>query len=186
MRTTLALALALAALPLAASAQPAAAAEKYFRGLKLVDQDGRTVDLYDDLMKDRVVVINSFFTACQGSCPLLAALFSHLQARFGTSGEKGLRLISITADPEHDTPEKLKAYAAKVGAKDGWTLLTGSREQVDAALSRLGQYAARPDAHSNVIVAGNLRTGLWKKALGLAKREEVANVVQSVIEDRGP
>jgi protein SCO1/2 len=170
--------------PLAARAQPDAAAGKYFQGLTLVDQDGRAVDLYEDVMKDRVVVINSFFTACKGSCPVMAGTFTSLQKRFAGEAGKALRLISISADPENDTPQKLKAYAARVGAKEGWTFLTGSRAQVDAALSKLGQYAARPDAHANVVIVGNLRTGLWKKAMGLARSAEVAAVVQSVLEDR--
>jgi protein SCO1/2 len=175
--------LVLAALPLSAGAQQEAAG-KYFQGLTLVDQDGRAVDLYEDVMKGHVVVINSFFTECKGSCPVMAGTLGHLQKRF--EGELGqtLRLISISADPERDTPEKLKAYAARMGAKGGWTFLTGTRAQVDAALTRLGQYAARPDAHTNVMIVGNLRTGLWKKAMGLAKREEIASVVQSVLEDR--
>jgi len=177
-----AFALLLFAVPVAARAQPSAAAAKYFQGLALVDQDGRTVDLYQDVMKGHVVVINSFFTACQGSCPLLASTFAYLQKHFEASPE--LRLISITADPAHDTPAKLKAYAEKLGAKGRWTFLTGTQAQVNAALSRLGQYAERPDAHGNVIIAGNLDTGLWKKALGLAKREEIAAVVQSVIDDQ--
>lgn len=175
--------LVLAAFPLAARAQSEAAG-KYFQGLTLVDQDGRTVDLYEDVMKDHVVVINSFFTGCRGSCPVMSGTLAHVQKRFEGESGKALRLISISADPETDTPEKLKAYAARVGAKDGWRFLTGTRAQVDAALTRLGQYAERPDAHANVMIVGNLRTGLWKKALGLAKREEVAAVVQSVLEDR--
>jgi protein SCO1 len=174
--------LAAVVLPFAAHAQPAAA-EKYFHGLSLVDQDGRAVDLYEDVMKGQVVVINSFFTGCKGSCPLMASTFAYLEKRFEGSG---VRLISISADPARDTPEKLKAYAAKVGAKGGWTFLTGTPAQVNLALARLGQYAERPDAHSNVIIAGNLRTGLWKKALGMAKREEIAAIIQSVVEDRAP
>lgn len=180
MKTATALLAAAALVPLSARAQPSAA-EKYFHGLSLVDQDGRAVDLYEDVMKDQVVVINSFFTGCQGSCPLMAATFAYLQKRFEGSA---VRLISISADPARDTPAKLKAYAAKVGARSGWTFLTGSPAQVNLALARLGQYAERPDAHSNVIIAGNLRTGLWKKALGMAKREEIAAVIQSVVEDR--
>jgi cytochrome oxidase Cu insertion factor (SCO1/SenC/PrrC family) len=172
------------ATPAQAQAQAPAAqagAARYFQGLALVDQDGRAVDLYQDEMKDRVVVINSFFTSCQGICPLTTGTLAYLQKRFEENRE--LQLISISADPARDTPAKLKAYAAKLGAKDRWAFLTGSRAQVDAALSKLGQYAERPDAHGNLIIVGNLRTGLWKKALGLAKREEIGDVVQSVLED---
>lgn len=168
-------------LALPARADPSVAAESYFRGLSLVDQEGRTIDLYEDLMKDHVVVLNSFFTVCQGSCPLMAATFGYLQKRFDA---QSLRLISISADPTRDTPAALKAYAEKVGAKDHWRFLTGTKAQVDRVLARLGQHAERPDAHSNLMIVGNVRTGLWKKALGLAKRDEIAAIVESVLDDR--
>ena len=94
-------------------------------------------------------------------------------------------LVSISVDPEHDTPRILKAYATKMGAKPGWYLLTGSRAEVDAALRKLGQFTETRETHANIIVAGNDRTGLWKKALGVAKSEEIYKVVASVADDPG-
>ena len=58
-------------------------------------------------------------------------------------------------------------------------------EHRDTALKKLGQYVAEPSAHMNVIVIGNERTGLWKKAFGLAPTEDLAKVVESVLNDRG-
>ena len=168
-----------AVLPLAARAQSEAAG-KYFHGLRLVNQEGRTIDLYDDVLKDRVVVINTFFTTCEGSCPIMAGNFARLQKELG---DERLQLVSISADPLTDTPAKLKEYAARMHASARWTFLTGQKEQVDAALRKLGQYAETPSAHSNIIIIGNLRTGLWKKAFGLAKPEEIAAIVKSVLDD---
>ncbi|HEV7921144.1 MAG TPA: SCO family protein [Thermoanaerobaculia bacterium] len=170
--------------PLIASAADAPAAH-YFADLKLTDQNGRRVDLYQDLMKGKTVVINSFFASCTASCVVMSRTFIYMQEKFGDRVGSDVTLVSISVDPEHDTPEKLKAYAKRVGARPGWFLLTGTREQVDAALRKLGQYTEGREGHLNVIVAGNDRTGLWKKALGIAKSEEVYKVVASVADDKG-
>ena len=160
------------------------AAGTYFSNLKLTDQDGRRVDLYNDLMKDRVVVINSFFASCQGSCPVMAKTFAHLQEALGDRLGRDVFLISITVDPANDTPENLKKFATQWKAKPGWTLLTGSVDEVGAALKKIGQYVDDRETHKNLILVGNDRTGLWKKLFGLAKPAEIQTSVESVLNDR--
>jgi len=169
---------------LPALAQETSPAAKYFSGLQLVDQNGRTVDLYA-LMKGRTIGINTFFATCSGSCPVMGRTFAALQDQFGEHMGKDLVLVSITVDPVQDTPAKLKAYAKGMKARDGWYFLTGSREQVDAALKKLGQYVESPDQHMNVMIFGNEKTGLWKKAFGLAKTSELAVILSSVLNDDG-
>ncbi|HVR41456.1 MAG TPA: SCO family protein [Thermoanaerobaculia bacterium] len=154
----------------------------YFKGITLTDQDGRRVDLYKDLMRGHTVVINSFFADCHGSCPVMASTFAKLQKQIGERND--VTLISISVDPEHDTPPRLKEYAKQMGARAGWTFLTGSREEVDRALAKIGQPAKTREDHMNVFIVGNVRTGLWKKVFGLAKPEDVVEAVMGVINDR--
>lgn len=158
-------------------------AETYFKDIQLVDQDGRKVRLYEDLMADRTVVINSIFTTCHGSCPVMSGNFAALQARFGERLAQDFRIISISVDPE-DTPAKLKSFAQKFSARPGWVFLTGDRAEVERALRKLGQFVEDKSDHSNVVLIGNDRTGLWKKAFGLARSEDLIQVVQSVLDDR--
>lgn len=160
-------------------------AAHYFGALPLVDQNGRTVDLYRDLLHGRTVVINAFFADCKGSCPVMANAYRAMQKRFADRLGRDLALISITVDPANDTPPKLKSVARQLEAKDGWYFLSGSPEQVHAALRRLGLDAEQRDGHSNLFLIGNDRTGLWKKALGIAKIDEVLDVVASVVDDKG-
>lgn len=167
------------------AAATASAAEGYLSHLSLVDQNGRRVDLYDDLIRNRTIVMNSFFASCTASCPVMARTFLHIQSKLGDRLGKEVILISITVDPEHDTPEKLREYARRIGAKPGWYFLTGSRAEVDAALRKIGQHTDVREAHMNIIIAGNDRTGLWKKALAIAPSEEVWRVVASVVDDPG-
>jgi hypothetical protein len=63
---------------------------------------------------------------------------------------------------------------------------TGSQEQVDAALKKLGQYVDNRESHNNPMLVGNDRTGLWKKFFGLARTAEIQESVASVINDSGP
>ncbi|HEX9985234.1 MAG TPA: SCO family protein [Thermoanaerobaculia bacterium] len=167
-------------------ATTAFAGEHYLANIPLVDQNGRGVDLYDDLIRNHTVVINSFFASCTGSCPIMSKTFLLLQNRLGDRIGKDVILVSITVDPKNDTPDALKAYAKRMGAKPGWYFLTGTKAQVDAALTKLGQYAETRDAHKNIIIAGNDRTGLWKKALAIAPSEEVWQVVATVANDTPP
>jgi len=171
--------LLLIALPLAASD----ASSTYFANVTLVDQDGKTQDLYA-LMKDRTIVMNTFFTSCEVSCPIMARTFASLQDRFADRIGKDLVLVSITVDPATDTPERMKAYATKMKAKSGWYFLTGTKEQVDLALKKIGLSVDVRDNHLNVMLAGNDKTGLWKKLNGMASSEELAKLVASVVDDR--
>ena len=85
----------------------------------------------------------------------------------------------------NDTPAKLAEYATRFKAKPGWYFLTGSKENVEEALRKLGQKAGNREDHQNLFLIGNDRTGLWKQAFGLAKPEEIVPIVDSVVNDRG-
>lgn len=160
------------------------AAHKYFTDVVLTNQNDEQMRLYTDLLKGKVVVINAFFTTCQVSCPVMAATISRIQERFADRLGKDLYLISISVDPETDTPARLKEYAERFKAKSGWYFLTGTSENVNLALYKLGQYVENKESHLNIMIVGNESTGLWKKALGLARPESVIEIVESVLNDK--
>ncbi|HEX2642390.1 MAG TPA: SCO family protein [Thermoanaerobaculia bacterium] len=170
----------------AAQAEPAGSpAQSYFGDVPLIDQDGREQRLYSDLMKGKTVVIDVMFTECTGVCPLLSQKMEKIQAALGDRVGKDVHLLSISVDPKNDNPTRLKEYAARYHAKPGWYFLTGSKENIDEALRKLGQYVEQREAHQNLILIGNDRTGLWKKAMGLADPAELIPVVESVVNDKG-
>lgn len=187
-RTTLGTALLAALLTLgAAAAQPAAESpgQKYFGDVKLVNQDGQEMRLYSDLMQGRTVIINVMFTTCTGACPVMSGTIEKIQDHLGDRVGKDVRLVSISVDPEHDTPAKLKEYAARFHARPGWYFLTGSKGDVEAALRKLGQWVDDPSDHQTLFLLGNDRTGLWKKAFALAPTDQLFPVVDSVVDDKG-
>ena len=108
-----------------------------------------------------------------------------IQAHLGDRVGRDMRLLSISVDPVNDTPARMKEYAARFHAKPGWYLLTGSKENVEAVLRKLGQWVDEPSDHQTLFLIGNDRTGLWKKAFALAPADQVLPVIDSVVDDGG-
>jgi protein SCO1/2 len=159
-------------------------ARTYFTDVVLVNQDGEKMHLYSDVLKGRTVVISSFFTTCTSVCPPINRNLEKLQNALGDRFGRDVFIVSISVDPETDTPPRLKAYSNKFHAKPGWLFLTGKKENVDWALYKVGQYVEAKDDHVTGIIVGNEATGLWKKAFGLGKVDELLELIQSVLNDK--
>ena len=159
-------------------------AERYFSDVELINQDGEKVRFYSDVLKNKVVIINTFFTTCTSICPPMNRNFEKIQDALGGRLGKDVFLVSISVDPETDTPTRLKEYGRRFHARPGWMFLTGKKENVDWALYKLGQYVETKDNHTSIFIIGNEPKGLWKKAMGLAKAEELIRIVEDVINDR--
>jgi protein SCO1/2 len=177
-------------LPEHAQQEPAATphapstAGKYFSDVELINQDGQKLRFYSDVLKDKVVIVNTFFTTCTSVCPPMNRNLEKIQEALGERLGKEAFLVSISVDPETDTPLRLKEYARRFHARPGWIFLTGKKENVDWALYKLGQYVERKDDHLTIVIIGNEPKGLWKKALGMAKPDELMKVVEDVIKNQ--
>ncbi|HYC90410.1 MAG TPA: SCO family protein [Thermoanaerobaculia bacterium] len=157
------------------------AGKKYFGDIVLTDQDGKEVRFYSDLLEGKIVIINSFFASCHGSCPVMGATFRKIQAALGDRLGRDVHLISITVDPETDTPEALRSYAKAASAERGWHFVTGEKENVRQALHKLGLLTETKETHTSVMLIGNEPKGVWKKAFGLAASDEIVRLVQEVV-----
>ncbi|HEX6184201.1 MAG TPA: SCO family protein [Pyrinomonadaceae bacterium] len=152
------------------------AAEKYFTNTVLVTQDGRPVRFYEDVLKDKVVLVDFIYTTCRGICPPMTANFLKVQKYLGERAGKDILLVTISVDPVNDTPAAMKAYAEKFKAGPGWLFLTGRKENVDWVLYKLGSYVERPEEHTDMIVVGSEATGEWMKMRLLSvKASEIAD-----------
>jgi len=159
-------------------------AQRYFTDVVLLNQDGEQMRFYSDLLQGKVVIINSFFGTCRDSCLPMNRNLEKVQQALGDRVGKDVRIISISVDPAVDTAASLKEYAKTLHARPGWYFLTGDKQNVDAVLRKLGQFVDDKQNHFNLIIVGNERTGLWKKAFGLARSEELVRVVESVLNDQ--
>lgn len=161
------------------------ASAKYFPRHILLTQDNQPVRFYDDLLKGKVVVINFMFTTCAGVCSPMTANLVKVQNYLGARVGKEVNMLSISVDPVTDTPDALKAFAAKHKAGPGWYFLSGKKENVDWVLYKLGGYTADRAQHSSVLIIGNEATGEWIKTHAMAKPSEIADAVVKLVERSG-
>jgi len=147
---------------------PAAAAQApartgYFPNVVLRTHEGKRARFYDDLLKGKVATINFMFTTCPLLCPRATANLLKVQAHLGARLGRDVFMLSISVDPETDTPPVLREYAAAHHAKPGWTFLTGAKEDIDLIRRRLGVFSDDPDKsqHTGILTYGNETTGAW-------------------------
>jgi cytochrome oxidase Cu insertion factor (SCO1/SenC/PrrC family) len=164
-----------------AAADTSAGEKMMIPDVELLDQDGRTVHFYSDLVKGRVVAINFIFTTCTTICPPLGATFARVQKDLAG---RDVQLISISVDPATDTPERLKAWGAKFHAGPAWTFVTGQKPLVDRLLRALGASTASPQDHSPTVLIGNDARGQWKRSYGLAPPRQLVQLIKDAIEGR--
>src|SRR4029079_6107544 len=110
----------------------------YFPNVTLTTQDGAPVRFYDDLIKGKIVAVNLIYTTCKYACPLETARLSQVARLLGDRMGRDVFFYSITIDPDHDTPQVLKEYAAKYQAGPGWTFLTGKAADIELISKKLG------------------------------------------------
>ncbi len=143
--------------------------KEYFPNVQLINQDGKKLKFYDDLLKDKVVAINFIYTHCGNSCPAETASLKQVKKLLGDRVGKDIFFYSISVDPEHDTPAVLKDYANRFRVGEGWQFLTGHKEDVVLIRKKFGLYRGdnteqgKPDQHSINFIIGNESTGQWMK-----------------------
>jgi protein SCO1/2 len=103
----------------------------------LVREDGVKVDLSQELKDPRPIYLNFIFTSCTTVCPVMTQIFAKLQEELGADRER-VRLISVSIDPEHDTPSLLAAYARDFDAGPQWRFYTGTNKASTAVQKAFG------------------------------------------------
>jgi cytochrome oxidase Cu insertion factor (SCO1/SenC/PrrC family) len=141
-----------------------ATTRNYFTDLPLVTQEGKEVRFYTDVLKDKVVLLNFIYTNCRDTCPLLTQKLIQVQNRLGRRFGEQVYFVSISTDPTRDTPHALATFAKQQKADHpGWVFLTGPQQNIKTILTKLGQYKPQPEAHTTLMLAGNVRTRHWTK-----------------------
>jgi cytochrome oxidase Cu insertion factor (SCO1/SenC/PrrC family) len=140
----------------------------YFPNVPLVTHEGKTVRFFDDLVKDKVVVINFIYTTCVDACPLETARLAEVQEVLGERVGQDVFMYSISIDPKTDTPAVLAEYVERFQIEPGWLFLTGEEKDITELRQKLGLYLdlvqpnGKPD-HNLSVVIGNQKTGRWMK-----------------------
>jgi len=181
MRLAVAAAFLLACLCLAAGqAQAGRWGKDYVPNVPVVTQDGRTLKFYDDLIKDKIVVLSFIYTSCKDICPLATSRLGEAQERLGDRVGRDIFFYSISIDPEHDTPERLKQYADAFHAGPGWQFLTGLPEDIQTIRFKFGDRRPELIDHRNDVVLGNGTTGEWQRENALGDIEHFVRAIEDM------
>ena len=164
--------------PTAASAQWGA---DYLPNVALTNQDGKVVRFYDDLLKGKKVAVNLIYTRCTATCPLETAKLSQVKKILGDRVGTDLFFVSISIDPDHDTPAVLKAYAEKFHAGEGWSFLTGDENDIKLIARKLGlssiSDAKNRDGHQPALMIGDVDNGNWMRNSAVDNPQFLASTI---------
>lgn len=135
--------------------------------IRLVRDDGKPVALVDELNDGRPVVLNFIYTTCTGICPLASHTFSQLQHKLGAERDQ-VHLVSISVDPEEDTPARLREYAQQYAAGPSWQHYTGTMAASTTVQRAFDVYKGDKMGHTPVTLVRTAPDGPWVRFDGFA------------------
>ena len=156
---------------------------RHFPNVELITHERRNVRFYDDLIKDKKVVLNLMYVNCEGICVPVTANLVRVQKLLREYGRSDVFFYSITIKPEEDTPEVLEQYAAGHHVGPGWLFLTGKSVDVELIRHQLRFVDVDPavDAnksnHIGMIRFGNEPHVRWAACPGQANPEHIARTM---------
>ena len=158
--------------------------QRYFPNIELTSSTGRQVRFYDDLLKDKIVVINLMYADCDGICPVTTANLKRVRTLLREQIARDVFIYSLTLKPEQDSPRALRVYAEMHGVNDpNWLFLTGKPEEVDLLRHKIGFADPDPEVdrdksrHSGMLRYGNEPTCVWGTCQGSAEPEWIAQEI---------
>jgi protein SCO1 len=160
---------------------------EWFTNVVVTAHDGRSFRFYEDLMKDKIILVNFFYTDCDAICPLMTQNLSYLPELLGDRFGREIFMYSISLQPEHDTPERLEAYARLYGVGPGWLLLTGKPDDIELLRHRLGFVDSDPlqdadlEQHLGTVRIANVPKHRWIMSPALLSPAAIVRAVKRVI-----
>ncbi len=145
----------------------------------LIDQDANVVTLNELVEGKEVVMVDFIFGTCTTICPILSAGFTNLQRRMG-SGPGGPTLLSISIDPEHDSPEIMSKYLKRYRAQPGWYFLTGDRDDIDKVMHAFDAYVPDKMSHQPVTFIKGTEPNQWLKIDGLVSTADLTTELEKI------
>jgi protein SCO1/2 len=148
--------------------------------VSLVRDDGKTVSLVDELNDGRPVVLSFIYTTCTSICPITSQTLSELQGKLGTARDS-VHLMSISIDPEQDTPARLHDYAKKFGAGSAWQHYTGSVAASVATQRAFDVYRGDKMSHIPVTLLRAAPRAPWVRIEGFASADQLLAELRPVV-----
>ena len=148
--------------------------------IPLITMNGEKTTLEEQLETDKPVMLNFIFTTCTTICPVLSASFYQLQNQLGEES-RDIRMISISIDPEFDTPERLKTYAERFNAGPQWQFLTGTSNDVVAAERAFGAFRGAKMNHEPLTFIRARESEPWVRINGIASAEDIIKEYRNLL-----
>lgn len=169
------------------TAPAGAGVQKYQRSVEryqvpdvvLVNQNGKKVRLRELIQSNKPVIVDFIYGTCTTICPVLSASFTNLQRKLGPDVNK-VHLISISIDPENDTPKVMREYLKRYRAQPGWDFLTGSRGDIDKVMRAFDAYIPDKMSHFPLNLMRSPKEGTWVRLNGLMSTAEFLQEFQKV------
>jgi protein SCO1/2 len=156
----------------------------------LTAHTGQTLRFYDDVVRDKLVVITMMYAGCNNTCPPSTQNLVRVQELLGDRVGRDIFMYSITLRPEQDSPQDLADYAKLHRVKPGWLFLTGGRDDIELLRRALGFYDPDPKIdgregrHVGMVRIGNEAIGRWGMSPALAEPRQVVSAILHL--DRWP
>jgi protein SCO1/2 len=157
--------------------------QQHFPNVLLTTHEGKHVRFYDDLIKDKIVLLNFMYVKCEGVCPGITANLAKVQRLLANRMGRDVFMYSFTLKPEEDTPQVLREYADAYKVEKGWTFLTGAPADMELLRRSLGFTDPDPslDAvksnHIGNVRYGNERLQRWGSCPGMSKASWIAESI---------
>ncbi|NKB63605.1 MAG: redoxin family protein [Gammaproteobacteria bacterium] len=156
-------------------------AQCHFPDSALVTSSGKSVQFYEDLVKDKVVAINFIFTDCTTVCSPAAIKMSHLEQMLKQRDASDVGLISVSIDPVTDTPERLSEWSDRFNPGPDWTFLTGEKRTVDDLLRALKVFTPNYEDHQPIMIVANDATQSCRYVNGLSSAKFMLQAIDRIL-----
>ena len=140
--------------------------------VQLVRQDGKAVSLAEEMNDGRPVVLNFIFTSCEAICPMMTQTFAVFQRKLGAESAQ-VHLMSISIDPEQDTPPRLRDYAGRFRSGPGWNFYTGTTAASVAAQKAFNVFRGEKMDHTAVTLMRAAPGAGWQRLDGFATPDDL-------------
>jgi protein SCO1/2 len=160
---------------------------QHLPNIPLMTHEGKRVRFYDDLIKDKIVSLNFFFSKCEEICPLVMTNLAKVQKLLGSQVGRDIFMYSFTLKPEEDTLEVLRHHREMYHAGPGWTFLTAKPDDMEKVRKAIGFTYPEPvidkdkTQHIGNIRYGNERLMLWSACPGMAHAKWIAETLEWAI-----
>ncbi len=156
----------------------------------LATQDDKPLRFYDDLVRNKTVIVDFMYATCDDRCPMKTFNLVDVHRRLGGRVGHDIFMLSISLEGKRDTPEMLRQYIKRYGGpKTGWLYLTGDYHDVEALRYSLGVYDLDPiidadkESHDGIVTFGNDSTNRWSALPAMMDSRGIARTVSRITRD---